>query len=194
MTRRPVVPREHARRDVAAAVGFYANEAGEGVAPRFIGAVESAYRAIGRQPAAGSPRYGQELDLPGLRGRLLRRFPYLVVYIERDDRVDVWRARHAQRDIPAWLREPLAKGLGAASSLAAVRPEGRSLGKRPRGDDPPGGGQGARGRAERTSRGWPFRSRPRGGGARRRRCAAPPAGPAGCRRRSGGHGSSGRRS
>jgi toxin ParE1/3/4 len=29
-----------------------------------------------------------------------------VFYIERDDHIDVWRVLHAQRDIPALMREP----------------------------------------------------------------------------------------
>lgn len=105
MTVKPVVPREQARRDVEAAVDFYVAEAGGAVALRFVDALEDAYRAIGARPSTGSPRYGQELDLPGLRSRRLKRFSYLV-YIEREDHVDVWRVLHAQRDIPAWLQTP----------------------------------------------------------------------------------------
>ncbi len=105
MTAKPVVPREAARRDVEAAVDFYASEAGEGVALGFIDAVESAYHAIGRHPATGALRYGYELGLPGLRSRLLKGFPFLIFYVEQDTHVDVWRILHAQRDIPAWLRE-----------------------------------------------------------------------------------------
>jgi toxin ParE1/3/4 len=81
-------------------------EAGEAVALRFIDAVEAAYRAISRNPAAGSPRHGHELDLPGLRSPLLKGDPYLIFYIERDGHVDVWHVLNAQRDIPAWLWEP----------------------------------------------------------------------------------------
>ena len=106
MSAKPVVPREQARRDVEAAVEFYANEAGASVALRFVDAVERAYRAIGRDPATGSPRYGHALDLPGLRSRMLTRYPYLIFYIEREDHVDVWRVLHARRDIPAQLQEP----------------------------------------------------------------------------------------
>jgi len=105
MTVKALVPREMARGDVEAAVDFYAAEAGETVALRFVDALERAYRAIGNHPAAGSPRYGLELGLPGLRSRALNRFPYLIFYVERADHVDVWRVLHAQRDIPAWLQE-----------------------------------------------------------------------------------------
>ncbi len=47
----------------------------------------------------------KELDLPGLRCWPVKRYPYLVFYVERDDHIDVWRVLHGQRDIPAWLRE-----------------------------------------------------------------------------------------
>lgn len=106
MTAKPVLLRRLAREDVEAAVDFYAREAGERTALRFVEAVESALEAVGARPTAGSPRVGQELDLPGLRSRGVRRFPYLVFYVETADHVDVWRVLHARRDIPSWLSAP----------------------------------------------------------------------------------------
>lgn len=82
------------------------NEAGEAVALGFIDALEHAWMHIGLHPATGSPRYAHELNLPGLRAWPMTRYPYLVFYLERADRIDVWRVLHAQRDIPAWMREP----------------------------------------------------------------------------------------
>jgi toxin ParE1/3/4 len=55
---------------------------------------------------SGSPRYGLELNLPGLRCWPLARYPHLVFYLERVDHIDVWRVVDAHRDIPAWLRSP----------------------------------------------------------------------------------------
>jgi len=98
--------REVARRDVEDIVDDYASEGGAALALRFVGAFERTLRLIARHPAAGSPRFGYELGLPGLRTRGLRGFPYLVFYVERDEVVDVWRVLHGQRDIPAWLGEP----------------------------------------------------------------------------------------
>jgi toxin ParE1/3/4 len=105
MTAKPVVPRELARRDIDQAIDYYLQEAGDRVALRFIDAAEAAFRAIAQSPAAGSPRYAHELGIPGLRSRQLRRFPYLVFYLEREDHVDVWRVLHAARDIPVWLQD-----------------------------------------------------------------------------------------
>ncbi|HWB47984.1 MAG TPA: hypothetical protein VG651_02665 [Stellaceae bacterium] len=68
--------------------------------------MEHAYHAIAGQPATSSPRYAYELGLPGLRTRPPRRYPYLVFHVERDDHIDIWRVLHAQRDIPARMRDP----------------------------------------------------------------------------------------
>jgi toxin ParE1/3/4 len=104
-----VVPRTVADQDVDQAIDYYLGEGeGEGAADAALGFVdelEKAYAHISRQAASGSPRYAHELNLPGLRFWPLTRFPYLVFYFKHDDVVDVWRVLHAQRDIPAWMRE-----------------------------------------------------------------------------------------
>jgi toxin ParE1/3/4 len=105
MTPKAVVLREEARRDIEEAVSYYAREAGEQVTLRFIDELETAFRAIANTPAIGSPRYAYELDLPGLRTRALKRYPYLIFYVERDAHIDVWRVLHTRRDVPAWLHE-----------------------------------------------------------------------------------------
>jgi toxin ParE1/3/4 len=103
---KPIVPREQARRDVEDAVDDDVREAGSDVALGFIDALQAAYANIARRPATGALRYAYELNLPGLRSRKLKHYPYLVFYLERDDHIDVWRVLHAQRDIPAWMQEP----------------------------------------------------------------------------------------
>jgi len=103
---KPVAPRKLANRDVDEAVEYYLSEGSEQAALGFIDALEEAYAHIGRHPGTGSPRYAQELGLPGLRSWPLKHYPHLVFYVERDDHVDIWRVLHGQRDIPAWMREP----------------------------------------------------------------------------------------
>ena len=106
MNRKRVVLRKRARLDAEAAVDHYLREAGEQVALGFLDALERACAHIERHPAAGSSRHAHELNLPGLRTWPLKRYSYLVFYVERDDHVDVWRLLRADRDIPAWLRDP----------------------------------------------------------------------------------------
>ena len=43
--------------------------------------------------------------MPGLRMWSLKRYPYLVFYVEQDDHIDVWRVLNSHRDIPVWLRD-----------------------------------------------------------------------------------------
>ena len=100
-----VVPREIANRDVDEAIAYCLTEASDEVALGFVDALERAYRHISRHPASGSSRYPVELNLPGLQPWALRRFPYLVFYVETKDCIDVWRVLHGARDIPAWMQE-----------------------------------------------------------------------------------------
>lgn len=107
MSRKRVALRERARRDIDRAVAHYLAKGSPAVALAFLDAVEEAHRLIGEQPAAGSPRYAHELDLPGLRMRSVKRFPYLIFYVEQASEVDVWRVLHGARDVPTWMQEPL---------------------------------------------------------------------------------------
>lgn len=103
MTAKPVVLGVIADQDVDAAMAHYAREAGERLAVDFMDAMHVAIRRIAEQPGAGSPRHAHQLDVPGLRTQALKRFPYRAFYIERPDRIDVWRVLHGSRDIPAPL-------------------------------------------------------------------------------------------
>lgn len=88
------------------AVAHYLDHAGSDVAIGFIDRLEEAFGHIADSPASGSPRYGHEVNLPGLRSCPLGSYPYLVCYMTAAGRIDVWRVLHERRDIPAWLRAP----------------------------------------------------------------------------------------
>jgi toxin ParE1/3/4 len=103
---KPVVSRKRACRDVGNAIDYYLNEASAKVALAFIDALGQAYVHLGRHPAAGSPRYAHELNLPDLRAWQVKGYPYVVFYVERERHVEVWRVLHGERDIPAWLQVP----------------------------------------------------------------------------------------
>lgn len=106
MSAKPVILRERAHLDVDKAVEGYVTDASAGTALAFIDALEGAFRHLGEHPATGSSRYGSELDLIDLRSWNVRRFPYVVFYVESEMRVEVWRVLHTARDIPALLSEP----------------------------------------------------------------------------------------
>jgi len=101
---KPVIPREQANRDIDETLGHYLSEGAEAAALGFIDTLEQAYAHIARHPASGSIHYAHELNLPGLRFWPLKRFPYLVFYVEHASHIDVWRVLHGKRDIPAWLQ------------------------------------------------------------------------------------------
>ena len=112
MSSKRVIRLESARLDEREAIRYYAREAGLDVALRFREALRDAYRAIGDRPAAGSTRYADLAGIRGLRSRGLNRFPFLLFYLEYEDRLDVWRILHAQRDIGKLLAEAEDEDLG----------------------------------------------------------------------------------
>jgi toxin ParE1/3/4 len=103
-TLKPLVRRARADTDVEGAIDHYHTESAA-VALGFVDALETVYEQIRRAPAAGSPRYAHELNIPGLRFWPCSRYPYLVFYLDRRDRIEVWRVMHASRDIPQWLQD-----------------------------------------------------------------------------------------
>jgi toxin ParE1/3/4 len=111
--RNQVVPRRLATQDLRVAATHYAAEVDAATARGFIDAVERTFTTIVRQPAIGSARYAVELDWPELRTHPVQRFPYLVIYLEQTDHVDVLRVVHATRDLPASLQD-------AARNLSSV--------------------------------------------------------------------------
>jgi len=104
-TRRPVVLREAARRDVEGAISYYLREGASDAASSFVEKLEDTVNRIAAHPEAGSPRYAHELSLPGLRFSPITGFPHLVFYVVREEVIDVWRVLHGERDIPGWMRE-----------------------------------------------------------------------------------------
>lgn len=104
MSVKRVVRRERAERDIDEAAAHYLAEGGPGLEVRFIDALEAAIRQVAIHPAIGSPRYASELNSSGLRCWPVKRFPYLIFYVEGQDHGDVWRVLHGARDMAEWLR------------------------------------------------------------------------------------------
>ena len=93
-----------ARREVDAGVDYYLSQAGADVALAFLAEYEAALEHMRTHPGTGSPRYGEVLDIDGLRFWMLKRFPYAVFYIERDAYIEVVRVLHQYSDIPVHLQ------------------------------------------------------------------------------------------
>ena len=100
---KPVDLRARAAQDIETAVDYYAAEAGEDVAFRFISELNEAFEHLADYPQSGSLQWSHELGIPELRSWPLQRFPYVVFYVDRPSAIDAWRILHARRDIPASL-------------------------------------------------------------------------------------------
>lgn len=94
---KPIVRLELAVLDTDEIVDSYLRANAERAAQGFIKALGQAYEHIGAHPASGSLSLPQGLELPGMRCWRMRKFPYLIFYLIRSDRVDVWRVIHGRR-------------------------------------------------------------------------------------------------
>lgn len=105
MKRKPVLRRRRADDDIETAFAYYLSEAGPDIAANFIYRFEEAVKQIERHPAIGSPRYGHELHVPGLRHWPIKNFPHLIFYLETDKHIELERVLHGSMDIPSRLED-----------------------------------------------------------------------------------------
>lgn len=103
---KPVVPRILAEDDLERACDHYLTVAGADLALDFLQKFESTLELISQFPATGSPRYGFEPELAGVRFWPMKKFPYLIFYIETEHQIDVWRVIHGSMDVSAELFDP----------------------------------------------------------------------------------------
>ena len=103
---KPVHLRAVAANDIELAVDHDLAEAGAEVAARLVDVLERDLGKLARQPHFGSLRFAYELGIPDLRAWPVQGFPFVVFYVEQDQRLDVWRVLKERRDIPASLAPP----------------------------------------------------------------------------------------
>lgn len=105
MNPKPVVLRDRALRDLVQVVEFYSSGVSLPVARSFAAATQEVFWHLSYFPATGSLRYGREFGMPDLRLWPVSGFPYLVLYVEQESSIDIYRILHTARDIPASLTE-----------------------------------------------------------------------------------------
>jgi toxin ParE1/3/4 len=94
-----------ARRDADEAAAWYAEQGGLALELAFTDSLEAATGQIARHPGIGSTRYATFLKTHALRFWPVKKFSYLIFYVERETQVDIWRVLRAERDIPEWMGE-----------------------------------------------------------------------------------------
>jgi plasmid stabilization system protein ParE len=78
--------------DLAAAVKFYRQEAGVGVARRFVSEFERAANLLERHPGIGTPTADDRRSFP------LTDFPYSIIYRGDEAGIRILVVRHQSRD------------------------------------------------------------------------------------------------
>lgn len=103
---RPVIPRIKAEDDLDKVCAHFLSTAGTDTVVDFLLDFDKAIAMISQFPGTGSPRYGYEVELEGMRYWSMKRFPYLIFYMEKEHCIDVWRVMHSSMDIGSELDDP----------------------------------------------------------------------------------------
>lgn len=101
MTGKWVRTRTTAEAELQSAIAYYVDEGALDAALGLVDEFEAALGAISSHPALGSPRLEVELGIPGVRVFALRTYPYVIIYFDTVEFVDVRHVLHSSRDIPA---------------------------------------------------------------------------------------------
>lgn len=109
MTPKLVVPRSVAQRDLEAIDDYLFRQGGWAAKEAFLRAFDDAVGRIAAFPQSGSPQHEFVLGVDGLRTWRVRGFHYLVLYIDRDEFVDLWRVLDGRRDLGLLLNDPGAR-------------------------------------------------------------------------------------
>ncbi|WP_392564172.1 type II toxin-antitoxin system RelE/ParE family toxin [Orbus wheelerorum] len=99
---KPILLRSLANQDIENAIDHYLTISIE-LADDFVTDLEYLFTHIGQFPTSGSTRYAYELNIPDLRSRILKRYPYIIFYVEYPDNIDVWRILHEKTNMPSWM-------------------------------------------------------------------------------------------
>ena len=97
-----LVIQRHALRDMELARTFYEEHALHMV-PDLVLELDAALLHVQRNPGTGSPRWGLQLGLAGLRVWRLDQFPYVIFYFDYPNKIEVVRVLHQASDIPKHL-------------------------------------------------------------------------------------------
>ena len=100
---KPAHLRPQALADRKDSARYYRQVASTRVSEEMVIAARDALSRIEQNPGMGSPRIGQELDIPGLRNWRVSGFPLIWFYFEREDHLDVVRLLGERQDILAIL-------------------------------------------------------------------------------------------
>lgn len=95
--------RPQAEADLLEAARHYASEGSVELAERMFDAAIAALEAVERMPGIGSPRLGQQCEIPQLRSWRVADFPMQWLYFEADGHLDVVRLLGDRQDIIAIL-------------------------------------------------------------------------------------------
>ena len=91
--------------DIEDVLSRYQEQTAYQAGSKFLTELEKCFGFVKNFPRAGSLRLGDVVGRSDIRTWPMRKFPFLLVYKETPDQVNVLRVLHQRRDIPRWLQD-----------------------------------------------------------------------------------------
>ena len=91
--------------DVEVALAYYQSHTTSKLSEKFMSALSASLRFLCDYPKAGSLRLGQQIGRSQIRSWPISHFPYLVMYRESPEQVEVFRVLHQRQDLLKLIKD-----------------------------------------------------------------------------------------
>ncbi len=105
MTKRSLALNPRADFDIKDVLSHYQAQQAYQAGEAFLTELAKCLTFVQTFPKAGSLGLGHELGRSNVRTWPMNKFPFLLLYKETQDHVDVLRVLHQSRDIPRWIMD-----------------------------------------------------------------------------------------
>jgi toxin ParE1/3/4 len=105
LTKRSLALNPRADFDIKDVLSHYQAQQAFQAGEAFLSELARCLKFVQTFPKAGSVRLGNEVGRRNIRTWPMNKFPFLLLYKETHDQVDVLRVLHQSSDIPRWIKD-----------------------------------------------------------------------------------------
>jgi toxin ParE1/3/4 len=105
LTNRPLALNPRAKFDIEDVLDHYQAQQAPKAGEAFVKELARCLKFVQAFPKAGSLRLGHEVGRRDIRTWPMNKFPFLLLYKETKNYVDILRVLHQSSDIPRWMTD-----------------------------------------------------------------------------------------
>jgi toxin ParE1/3/4 len=105
LTKKSIALNPRADFDIDDVLSHYQAQQAFHVGEAFLAELARCLKFVQTFPKAGSLRLGHEVSRRNIRTWPMNKFPFLLLYRETQNKVDILRVLHQSSDIPRWMKD-----------------------------------------------------------------------------------------